>query len=69
MQLHYLASLHRDCMKNSIWNLFNSREHYPNTQGNNNTILHSELSFNNKQNRLKLTWVIEQLGGEGEGIE
>lgn len=51
MQQHYPASLHTDYMKNSVWKLFNSLEHYPKTQGNNNTFLYSKLSFNNKLNK------------------
>lgn len=38
-------------MKNSVWKLLNSLEHYPKPQGNNNTFLYSKLSFNNKLNK------------------
>lgn len=38
-------------MKNSVWKLFGSLEHYPKAQGNSNTFLYSKLSFNNKLNK------------------
>lgn len=41
----------RDYMKNSVWNLSNTKEQYSKAQANNNPFLYSELSCNNKQNK------------------